>query len=78
MANKFKVYEVYNRDLLLSGSARFITEIGSTKRDVQRWVKFGRYIPTHMGELRKHADGYIYYTTIGKTFFFKREVSHAK
>lgn len=68
----FQVWRVNNVDILTTGDSKLVAEIGGTKRDVQAWVRFGGVIPTHMGELRKRGDGYVYFTTIGQTYLFTR------
>jgi hypothetical protein len=65
MKARFKVQAVKCQDI-------FTGEIDGTKRAVLQWVRFGGVIPTHMGELFKHGNGYIYYTTIGRVYTFTR------
>lgn len=72
MRTIFQVWRLKNTELLTSGDRTLVAEIPGTKREIQRWVRFGGVIPTHMGELRKHGDGYLYYTTIGQTYQFAR------
>lgn len=73
MPNKFTVFELKNKDLFTNDTFKaFVTEIPSTKRALKHWVAYGGIIPTHIGELRRTENGYIYYTTIGRTYLFER------
>ena len=69
-----QIFKLINRDLFTSDTAMIpVASIASNyKRDVQNWIKYSGIIPTHMGELRKCDNGYIYYTTTGATYLFIR------
>ena len=69
MKTIFQVWELKNSELFIGGEKTLVGETeASTKRSLQHWIAYGGAIPTHMGELRKHGDGYIYFTTIGRTY----------
>lgn len=71
MPRQFQVYELKNTGLFTGTDERkLVATIPSTKRAVNAWVKYGGVIPTHMGELRRQGAGYIYFTTIGRTYLF--------
>lgn len=72
MSSLFQVYELKNTELLTGGERVYVAVIPGNKRALRTWVSYGGVIPTHMGELRKTAGGYIYYTTIGRTYLFTR------
>jgi hypothetical protein len=73
MKARFKVQAVKCQDIFTGAdSLESLGEIDGTKRAVLQWVRFGGVIPTHMGELFKHGNGYIYYTTIGRVYTFTR------
>lgn len=72
MRTIFQVWELKNTELLVGGERTLVAEIDGTKRALLRWCAYGGFIPTHMGELQKRADGYIYFTTIGRTYLATR------
>lgn len=72
MKTIFQVWELKNAELLTGGERVLVAEVEGTKRAFKRWCAFGGVIPTHMGELRKHRDGYLYFTTIGRTYLAAR------
>lgn len=49
-----------------------VAEIAGNKKALLNWIKHASALPEHIGELRKRKDGYIYFTTIGLTFFIQR------
>ena len=73
MKTMFQIWELTSTELFTGNASRkLVAEIPGTKRDLQQWIKFGGVIPTHMGELRKHGDGYVYHTTIGRIYLASR------
>lgn len=65
----FQIWELKSSELFTGNESRaLVAEIEGTKKALKAWIRSGGVIPTHMGELRRHGDGYVYFTTIGRTY----------